>query len=385
MNRRQSISLLLRIVLSGTVLAGVLGLDPEDALGCAVPVFRYALERWPADAYHATVFHRGPMDAAGRKTLAALEDGANRGLGNVEVVTVDLAGEVPAEQQALWKAQHEATAPWMEVRFPSGEGVLWAGPFDEASVRSLTDSPKRRELARRLIAGDSAVWLLLESGDKATDDAAERVLRSELANAARVLAPEVLERLRDAGLADDEAKSARVAFSVLRVSRDDPAERLLVDMLIQSEADLDHYAGEPMAFPAFGRGRILGAMVGPGIRVDNILEACNFIVGDCSCEIKAGNPGTDLLLSADWAAAVDVDLVSLSETGPLTSLDATNVVSAPGREPVAAAVDFGQPPSVPRASPIRRALWTAGTIAVLAVLYGAAAMVRNRGRKETDR
>ena len=39
-------------------------LSLASALACSVPVFRYALEKWPPDVYQATVFHRGPLTSA---------------------------------------------------------------------------------------------------------------------------------------------------------------------------------------------------------------------------------------------------------------------------------------------------------------------------------
>jgi hypothetical protein len=41
-------------------------------------------------------------------------------------------------------------------------------------------------------------------------------------------------------------------------------------------------------------------MVGEGISDANIYAACSFLVGWCSCQIKAQNPGVDLLMLADW-------------------------------------------------------------------------------------
>ena len=63
---------------------------------------------------------------------------------------------------------------------------------------------------------------------------------------------------------------------LLRVRRDDPAEALLVWMLLGSESDL---AGqnEPIAFPVFGRGRVLYALVGDGITADNVRTAGAFL------------------------------------------------------------------------------------------------------------
>jgi len=62
------------------------------------------------------------------------------------------------------------------------------------------------------------------------------------------------------------------------------------------------YAREPLAFPIYGRGLILYALVGAGINPWTISEAASFVTGPCSCEVKAGNPGTDMLLTLDWDA-----------------------------------------------------------------------------------
>jgi hypothetical protein len=56
-----------------------------------------------------------------------------------------------------------------------------------------------------------------------------------------------------------------------------------------------------MAFAVFGRGRALFAQVGKGITEQNIEEDCTFLIGPCGCEVKRANPGTDLLIAADWS------------------------------------------------------------------------------------
>ena len=88
----------------------------------------------------------------------------------------------------------------------------------------------------------------------------------------------------------------RIAFSVLRLKRSDPAETALITMLQNSEAGLEG----PIVYPIFGRGRALWAMAGKGLTPDNIAEAAMFLIGACSCEAKDLNPGLDLLFTADW-------------------------------------------------------------------------------------
>jgi hypothetical protein len=80
---------------------------------------------------------------------------------------------------------------------------------------------------------------------------------------------------------------------------------MFVRMLLASEADLDQdFAGEAMVFPVYGRGLILYALVGRGINNWTVERAARFLISPCSCQVKAANPGTDLLLTVDWAARV---------------------------------------------------------------------------------
>ena len=74
-------------------------------------------------------------------------------------------------------------------------------------------------------------------------------------------------------------------------------------MLLGSEEDLAE-SKEPIAFPIYGRGCVLYALVGKGINAETIDEACAFLVGPCSCIVKEENPGVDLLVSADWDGQV---------------------------------------------------------------------------------
>ncbi len=52
--------------------------------------------------------------------------------------------------------------------------------MDDNAARKLLDSPARRDIARRLMKGDSIVWVLLESGDTERDDTAATTLQTQL-------------------------------------------------------------------------------------------------------------------------------------------------------------------------------------------------------------
>jgi hypothetical protein len=287
---------------------------------CDVPVFRWALERWLPDPYEAVIFKRGPMRPSHQAALDELEGSVTA---NATVRVVEVDSESDPAMKELWDRQRSSHLPRMVVRYPKAPpiaGVFWSGPLTDNAVKLLLDSPKRREIANRLLDGDSAVWVLLESRDPAKDEPAARLLGSQIERMQKTL--KLPDRAPDLGYATwstPDAPSLPIAFSLVRVSRADPAERIFVDMLLHSESDLLSFA-EPMAFPIFGRGRALYALVGAGITEENIEEACAFLVGACTCQVKDENPGMDMLMSVDWDGSIDNQLVTELVPAPFPGL-----------------------------------------------------------------
>lgn len=284
------------------LLLAALVLAPTPARACNIPVFRYALDRWPSDPYRLTVFHRGPLAGEHRHALKALEEHADADNPPVVLELVDLAKNANGTE-GVPAPKAGAELPHLVVQYPAATRInvpIWSGTLKPDVSAALLDSPARRELARRILNGDSAVWLLLASGDAAKDDAAEKLLRAEVQKLEKELKLPVLTAAPEDKLRDD--RPLKLAFSVLRVGRNDPAEEMLVRMLLHTEEDLPRLS-DPMVFTAFGRGRVMPALVGAGITRENIREAAAFLVGPCSCELKRDNPGVDLLLTSDWGKA----------------------------------------------------------------------------------
>jgi hypothetical protein len=296
---------------------------------CSVPVFRYALERWQPDTFQALVLHRGSLSDEQKKLIDSFDRSEGKRRANVELVTVDLDAAPPPELLSLLEKQKETELPrilLMPPPFTGSATPLWSGKLEDktslASFNAQVDSPVRRETVKRLLAGDSAVWLCLESGNKAADDKAFKLLDAQLAKLGKELKlPEQTpEDLEDPdSQVRFEKLPVRIAFSTIRISRDNSQEKGLIDQLMKTEDDLLEESGKPMVFPVFGRGRALWAYIGAGINEENIAEAAQFLIGPCSCQIKRQNPGSDLLLTADWEGSLeglietkDVELPPLS-------------------------------------------------------------------------
>ncbi len=281
-----------------------LGAAEFRVTACTTPVYEYALLNWPADTYGLFIFHRGALSQAEQEIVEEL----NRSPAELMVRLVDVGGNPDEVSRRLWEKQGEATLPWMVVCRPppfGRERVAWTGPMNMENVRRVTDSPMRREMARRILHGDGAVWILLESGERDKDDVAARLLESELKRMSEMSRPVYPVFTETQAAEGAEAATADpIHFSMIRLARDDREEQFLVDLLLDSEPDLRSLA-EPMTFPVFGRGRVLYALVGRGIHAGNIREACTFLLEGCSCIIKAENPGSDLLMAVDWQGLLD--------------------------------------------------------------------------------
>ncbi len=228
------------------------------AQACSVPVFRYALNYWQADVYE-------------------LHAHAAR-------VSDDLSINLVNKPTAAGAA-----------RLMTGDREIWTGDLTSDKLATLLDSPVRREIASRILRGDSVVWVLVESGDAAKDDSAEQMLTKRLRYLESIA---VMPELRP----DDPfnrlgpGPALAVRHSVIRLSRKDPREAFTLAML---ERDVKN-ATSTIVYPVFGRGRVLIALPPEKLTTDNIDEVSAFLTSACSCEVKDRRVGWDLLLQCDW-------------------------------------------------------------------------------------
>lgn len=337
-----------------------------------MPVFRYALERWPASPYELLVLHRGPLTPEQQALLP------QPGIANWRARPVDLNANAPADLLAVWQRHASGTQPVLALAYPAGTGVgglVWAARLERAALERLGQSPIRHRLAERLIRGDCAVWVLLESGDRASDDAAAHRLRARLDHHQRTLHLPPLndDDLNPAAPASAKERLRQVVFSLLRVARSDPAEEVLVRLLQHSEDDLPD--SEPLAFPVFGRGRVLYALAGEGITEETIDEACSFLTGPCSCLVKDENPGVDLLLEADWERLVP----KLTRDPAPPELPSLATLIAPSNPVVASAAQAPPPSDSLPPGPLHRRLLLLAGLGVGLVAGGTVWWWRSRG------
>ena len=323
---------------------------------CQVPVFRYALERWQPDHYQLVIVHDGNLTNEEQANLTYLEEnrvGPNGPIINLHFEALDLSKE--EKQFARWKKLHSDQNSSVSIHlffpfeaFEIDTEPIWNGSFTRNHIDQILDSPIRRELVKRILSGDSAVWLFLESGNSKEDELLfetlqkyAKIAREEISVPKGVIQKSALDDpnlLLSPGDEENILESSvplKIAFSILRLSRKDPQEVILRSMLLHLEDDLldKEMEDKPMLFPAFGKGRVLPPLIGAGISEENALADCGYLCGACSCQVKNQNPGMDILVKADWWTALEgSSVIAEKELPPLTGVEDLIAANEPAKD-----------------------------------------------------
>lgn len=182
---------------------------------CEIPVFRYALENWDPDPYVLVVAHRGDLNSTDARLLTELRETLNthgQSL-TIELKVVDLSKKNDLLLEAvLGERVASIQSPRMVLIYPFGhvaarngsgppdaaggrqalndrptptrtgltpvppgppgytpgpaeipDGVpqlAWNGDLTSDHIRRLSESPVRKQIAKEILAGNSAVWVL---------------------------------------------------------------------------------------------------------------------------------------------------------------------------------------------------------------------------------
>lgn len=293
---------------------------------CSIPVYRYAISQWDVDAYRLVVFQKTPLTAAQKKTIDNLKaffpknNGNKSGPGQSVQVQVISPNDGAAKQYAMVMRDYaKLPFPWAALMFPESNAIpipVWAGALDSIPAKTLVLSPAREAIHKKLLSGETAVWVMVESGDKAKDEAALKNLEAGLKLSRDSLKLPIIAK-QDRDQLGDIVNGLKLSFSVVKVLRTDPQEAQFLKMLLYSERGLGAFEKEPLAFPVFGRGRILYTLAGKGINAKNIREANGFLTGPCACTVKDENPGKDILMACSWSAANSKTVVAQSNAAPM--------------------------------------------------------------------
>ena len=242
----------------------------------------------------------------------------------------------------------------------------WPGKIGQSAEE--TEPRVFREIADRILAGHSAVWIQVDSGNETEDKAAFERLTSRLKFLESVTElPEIDPN--DPASQLGPGPELKLKYSTLRIQADDPAAIALAGPKAESLPP-----GEAWIAPVFGRGRVLGIWPASLMDEEGIDEVSFYLTGACSCQVKAQNPGWDLAINVDWQARLlDAESKIGTDEIPNPETPPEPVKAAKKAEPVK--VIFRPPTTEINLTPI-----LAG-IALILLLGGALVLFKNRGSK----
>ena len=329
---------------------------------CQVPVFRYALERWSADKYELAVFSNGQLTEDQKLLIDEVGEDVN-----LELAVIDI-GKMTESDHARYGDVNVTEGnivghlyyPWSVGKGnPSvnAEDPLWKGNLTKESLNRILNSPVRKAILEKIISGESAVWVLIETGNEVKDKEAETKLWKYLNEVSKlieipdgVVGPGELDRVATGEVdVEDVLRSTiplKISFDVIRINPDDPKEKIFLKMLTSFVPQLlEQSPDDPLIFPVFGRGRTLEGLPSSIMSQRLMMEACSYLCGACSCEVKRENPGIDLVMNTDWKkflvgseVIVDKVLPPLEGVGDLVGADSRfpDFASVPPPDPSSA-------------------------------------------------
>jgi hypothetical protein len=286
--------------------------------GCNVPVFRYALERWEPSEYILEIYHESALSARESQLIEKIKTSSVSGGGLLNIMV-----NIHTTDEPHFDAEIIPQLPGFALYFPDDtthSNPIWTGKLNKENIKKLSDSPARREIRKKLQSEETALFLVLSSSRGETDLEKRDFIQTVLRKAEEeiyITAPGT--DIRGNPIKNPDYSLTELAFSSVFVDRTDPEEEVLARILLGTEQDLWNY-DVPIAFPLFGRGRILYALVGDGINKSMVYRACSAVTGWCSCIVKDDNPGTDLLIAADWTSALGETWIETEELPQLTGL-----------------------------------------------------------------
>jgi hypothetical protein len=303
-------------------LCAIALLSMVQVWACKLPVFRYALERWPVDRYRIVAMIQNLDEGSVKAALEALNSVKPDEL-NMDLEIVDLATLSEAELWQLEGVEDGVFTDRLQVFYPRRKGSwqkCWDGELTIENVEAWLDSPTRKRLAEDFVSGVSAVWILVDGQDAAVNDRVAADLQRALDHAESEIdipngviprdgASEYLSQHPDASM-DDVLRCdvpLQVAFRIHRVSREDASEWATLSII----DGLGGNSATPILVPVFGRGRMLDAIATREVKDEFILKICRYMVSECSCTVKALNPGTDLLVKVNWQRELGSEILMI--------------------------------------------------------------------------
>ena len=274
-----------------------------STFACSVPVFRYALEYWQPDPYQLILTYNPDETNNNQKVFSELNKyEANRSF-------------------ILRKIKSSQSSGKFILKYPANKrikNIVWEAPLSKQNLNNILQSPIRQKLIDKITGGDSLVFLLLEGSNPKQNNRIANIILTNIP----ILEKEIKlpHEYADIPKEDLQIYDTNIVFklSMMRLSRTNSEENVFINVLTKSLPVSIYKKSQPIVFPVFGRGRMLAAIREKNLNTETLRRWCEYIAGECSCEIKSRNPGFDTFIPIGWNLEEKKGLISEVILPPLS-------------------------------------------------------------------
>lgn len=269
---------------------------PQRAFSCETPVYQYALANWQPDSYRLYVVYPGREGVGLLQEVSSfrerlMQEGMQTNLLLIPVDANQALDGIPAEVANAVKPGAPAFSMLLPPRLPGRSGVIWRGEASAEIWQTLVESDVRTTLINSIVNDLSAgVFLYIEQKPGKKSDKAFKSLQKHLTVMEKTLRPSV------------DSDTAKVHFPAIKVNLDPLNDPIFLKEL-KNATGINAFPAGNFVSIIYGRGRVMELLETKYFSKKRIKAVCEYLLGECACEIKAQNPGFDILLRADWNSA----------------------------------------------------------------------------------
>ncbi len=275
----------------------------STTFACSVPVFRYALEYWQPDPYQI-ILNYNPLQS-----------------NNFKKIVKEINKHSNNRSFIVKKTKRSQANQGIILKYPANTKIknnIYEDSLTVENFEKIIKSPARQKLIDKITGGDSLVFLILE-GDNHNQN--NRISKTILKNIS-ILENEIKlpHELSDIPKEDLSIYDTNIIFklSMMRLSKTNSEEKVFINVLTKSLPEKIYKKSEPIVFPIFARGRMIGAILEKDLNTETLRRLCEYIAGECSCEIKSRNPGFDTFIPVGWNLEKMKSLISEVILPPLS-------------------------------------------------------------------
>ena len=258
----KSFSWILSVVLSFIVFA---------AYACTTKVSEWTMQNYTPDDYQLIYFSNEKISEKIADKINQLKVRPEKV--NIQIDTINTSNFKNRNENILYKLTNKSPESFWVLFYKNRLFDQYESIID---FQNFYKSPQRDKISNYLKQGNLCVLLYLETKNESINLKNKTIIEKYISS----------------------SKLGKI-IKVVKLKRDDINEKMFIHLLLNVESDLTSL-NEPMLFGIFGRFRVLEPLVGAGISEENINYLIQFLSADCSCVVKDGMPGIDMLYINEW-------------------------------------------------------------------------------------